>query len=125
MLHILLATTRLDTTHPFVEALSADPQVQLDRTASAGEALEAVRSSAPHLVIIDHKLPDTEPLALVSEILLVNAMTNSAVITPLSEEEFHEASEGLGVLARLPLDPGRDDAVRLLSQLRKILGLAN
>lgn len=125
MLHILLATTRLEATHPFVETLSADPQVRLDRASSAVEVLHAVHSAAPDLVIIDHKLPDAEPLALVSEILLVNAMTNSAVVSPLSEEEFHEASEGLGVLASLPLDPSKDDALQLLDRLRKILGLAN
>ena len=125
MLHILLATTRLETTHPFVETLSADSQVQLDLAASATEVIEAVRASAPHLVIIDYKLPDAEPLSLISEIVMVNAMVNSAVVSPLSEQEFHEASEGLGVLACLPVDPGKNDATRLLKGLRKILGVGS
>ncbi len=125
MLHILLATTRLETTHPFVETLSADSQVQLDRAASAAEVIEAVRASAPHLVIIDYKLPDAESLGLVSKILMVNAMVNSAVVSPLSEQEFHEASEGLGVLSHLPLEPGKTDATRLLKGLRKILGVGS
>ncbi|MCK8603631.1 response regulator [Desulfoferrobacter suflitae] len=125
MLHILLATTRLAAEHPFVAALTAAPQVRLTRTASAAEVLKAVRQSAPHLIILDHQLPDGDPLELVAKILTLNAMINSAVVSPLSDEEFHEASEGLGILARLPLDPGKDDAVELVGRLRRILGLAS
>jgi len=45
------------------------------------------------------------------------------VVTPLSEEEFHEASEGLGVLGRLPVEPGASDAAELLRRLRTVLGI--
>ena len=82
----------------------------------------AVRTSPPHLVIIDANLPDTPPLELVQKLLMVNAMVNTAVISPLAEEEFHEASEGLGVLCRLPLEPGTAEAADLLRKLRKLLG---
>jgi len=125
MLHILLATTRLESTHPFVRALLEDTQVRLDGAASAAEVLQVVRTSPPHLVIVDHQLPDAESLGLVSKILTVNAMVNSAVVSPLSEQEFHEASEGLGVLACLPVEPGTSDATRLLKGLRKILGVGS
>ena len=41
---------------------------------------------------------------------MVNAMVNTAVVSPLSDEEFHEVSEGLGILGRLPNEPGMSDA---------------
>jgi hypothetical protein len=59
----------------------------------------------------------------VPELLMVNAMVNTAVVSPLSDQEFHEASEGLGVLARLPLMPDKRDAARLLHKLRQLFGL--
>ena len=90
---------------------------------SGAEALETAEASAPHLVIIDTGLPDYEPLELVQKLLMVNAMVNTAVVSPLSEEEFHEASEGLGVLARLPGEPGETDAADLLDKLRMVLGV--
>lgn len=121
-MRILLVTTRLETIRSFAEALSADSQVHLDRASSGAEALNAVRASSPDLVVIDWKLPDTEPLGLVSELLMENAMVNTAVISRLSEEEFHEAAEGLGVLARLPVEPDTDDAAELLDRLRKVIG---
>ncbi len=125
MLDIILATARPEAMPAFVKALSSATEVHLKRVHSGTEALAAVRTSCPHLVIVDADLPDTDPLDLVQRLLLVNAMVNTAVISPLSEEEFHEKSEGLGVLVRLPVEPGSGDAADLLHKLRKILGLGS
>ncbi|MBU4191068.1 MAG: response regulator, partial [Proteobacteria bacterium] len=120
MLHIVLATNRPKAMQAFAAALSANPAVNLQRFISGAEALEAARTTAPHLVIIDADLPDTAPLELVQKLLMVNAMVNTAVVSPLSEEEFNEASEGLGVLGRLPNEPGESDAADLLHKLRTV-----
>ena len=125
MLRIVLATARQEAIHPFAEGLASDPEVRLEQVSSGAEALGAVRTDSPHLVIIDSALPDTESLSLVKDLLMVNAMVNTAVVSPLSDQEFHEASEGLGVLARLPLAPGKSDAAELLRKLRQVLGLTN
>jgi DNA-binding response OmpR family regulator len=125
MLRILLVSARQETIHPFAEGLSSDPEVRLEKVTSGAEALIAVRTASPHLAIIDSELPDSKPLSLVQELVMVNAMVNTAVISPLSDEEFHEASEGLGVLASLPLMPGKTDATELLRKLRQVLGLLN
>jgi DNA-binding NarL/FixJ family response regulator len=122
MLRIVLATARPQAFQAFAEALSSNPKVQLEIVGSGAEALEATRSAAPELVIIDTGLADNEPLELVQKLLVVNAMVNSAVVSPLTEEEFHEASEGLGVLGRVPQEPGRKDAADLLDKLRTVLG---
>ena len=107
----------------FAAALSSNPDVNLHRVISGAEALEAARTTAPHLVIIDADLPDTAPLDLVQKLLMVNAMVNTAVVSPLSDEEFHEASEGLGILGRLADEPGESDAAGLLTKLRTVLGV--
>ena len=122
MLHIVLATTRPEVRHAFAAAQALDPEVHLQQVVSGADALEAARASAPHLVVIDSGLPDTESLGLVQKLLMVNAMVNTAVVSPLADAEFHEASEGLGILGRLPVDPGIKDIVDLLHQLRKVLG---
>ena len=122
MIHILLATTRPESLRSFSEALSSDPEVRMEQVASGADAMRGVRTSSPHLVVIDHELPDIKPLSLVSELLMVNAMVNTAIVSPLSEQELHEAAEGLGVLARLPIEPEGSDAAELLHKLRKVLG---
>jgi DNA-binding NarL/FixJ family response regulator len=123
MLNILLTTARPEVLRSFTEALSSDPEVRLEQVASAADALKAVRTSSPHLAVIDFELPDARPLDLVSELLMIDAMVSTAVMSLLSEEEFHEVSEGLGVLARLPAEPETGDAAELLGKLRGIIGL--
>jgi len=122
MLRIVLATNRLEAMPAFVEALSSNPEVDLQHVVSGAEALETARASAPHLVIIDTGLADCAPLELARNLLRVNAMVNTVVASPLTEEEFHEASEGLGVLGRLPQEPGESDAAEVLHRLNKVLG---
>jgi DNA-binding NarL/FixJ family response regulator len=123
MLRILLVTARQKIIHPFAEGLASSPEVHLEQLGSGAEALSAVRSHPPHLVIIDSELPDMGPLSLVQELLMVNAMVNTAVVSPLSDQEFHEASEGLGIMASLPLMPGKQAAAELLHKLRQLLGV--
>ena len=122
MLNVVLATARPKIWQRFEETLLSDPGVQLNQVASGADALKAVGAAPPHLVIIDADLPDAGPLELVQRLLTVNALVNTAVVSPLTDEEFHEASEGLGVLTRLPLEPGGLEATELLSKLRLVLG---
>lgn len=124
MLRIVLTTSRPNTIQAFTAALATNPEVDLKCVVSGAEALEAARTPAPHLVIIDSHLPDTAPLDLVQKLLLVNAMVNTAVVSSLSDEEFHEVSEGLGVLGRVPEKPGRSDADDLLHKLKSLLGVS-
>ena len=121
MLLIVLASARPEALLAFAAAIASDPEVQLKQVATGAEALEAGRTLSPHLMVIDY-LPDTEPLSLVQKLLMVNAMVNTAVVSPLADEEFHEASEGLGILGRLPVEPGIGEATDLLQKLRRVLG---
>ena len=123
MLNIILASARPEAMPDFVQALTSEAQVHLNQVHSGAQALAAVQAAAPHLVIIDSELPDINPLGLVQKLLLINAMVNTAVISPLAEDQFHEQSEGLGVLSSLPMTPDAGDAAALLRKLRQILGL--
>jgi DNA-binding NarL/FixJ family response regulator len=122
MLRIVVATDRPQALQAFTTALSSNPEVRLKCVGTGAEALEAVRVSAPQLVIIDKNLCDSNPLELVRKLLKVNAMVNTAVVSSLSEDEFHAVSEGLGVLGRLPAEPGEQDVVDLLRRLKTVLG---
>jgi DNA-binding response OmpR family regulator len=121
MLHIILVTLRREIFHSFVECLSSDPEVCLEQVTSGAEALGIVRTESPHLVIVDSEVPDTDPLGLVREMISANAMVNTAVVSALSDREFHEAAEGFGILCRLPLDPGPGETEGLLKKLRSVL----
>ena len=123
MLHILLVTVRQEIIHSFVEGLCSDPEVRLDQVTSGTEALSIVHTKCPHLVVVDCEPPDTDSLDLVREMISANAMVNTAVVSPISDTDFHNKSEGLGVLSRLPPEPGGNDSKILLQKLRGVLGL--
>jgi hypothetical protein len=48
-------------------------------------------------------------------------MVNCAAVSSLVSEDFHEQSEGLGILMQLPVRPGQEHAEILLGKLKSIL----
>jgi len=123
MLKIILVSSRQKTLKPFINALQSDQDVSLDLQDSPDAVLDQVRQQAPHLVIIDDHLEEMVPQDLAMELLQVNALVNIAMISSMAEEEFHEATEGLGLLPRLPSPPGAEEAPVLLGRLREMPGL--
>ncbi|HML61609.1 MAG TPA: hypothetical protein PKD41_11995 [Solidesulfovibrio sp.] len=100
----------------FLDALS-DAGHAVHVVATAEDAAKAVADAAPQLCVVDAGLPDADPFALVARIMRQNAMVNTAVVSTLSDEDFHEAGEGLGILMRLPPAPGQTEADALLTAL--------
>jgi len=114
---IVLATTRPDELAAFSKTLADKTGQDVDVASSGAAALERVSAKSPALVVIDENLPDHKPLDLVREILMVSAMTLTAVVTSMSEEDFHEAAEGYGVLMALPANPAAQDGTELANRL--------
>ncbi len=118
-MRILIASSRPEALDDFASMLSATG-AKTETVASGAAALESVKAEAPTLVVIDAVLPDYEPLKLASALLTVNAFINTAVVSSMSEEAFHEASEGLGILTSLPDPPGVGDASALFGKLKRL-----
>ena len=122
MLQILIASP--DRT--FLSELSSrmeNGQAEITRTGSGGKAFSNVQQQAFDLFIADEDLGDMTGLACIEKIVFMNPMLNCAVVSALSEENFHEASEGLGILMPLPKHPGQTETEKLLERLKSILDL--
>jgi DNA-binding response OmpR family regulator len=117
---IVLATTRPEALTPFTKALADETGQDVAVAPSGTVALEWVAAKKPVLVVIDEGLPDHEPLRLVREIMMVSAMTLTAVVTSMDEEEFHDKAEGYGVLMPLPPIPAAEDGVELAKRMSGI-----
>ena len=72
------------------------------------------------LVIVDEQLNDMSGIAFINQMIKVSPLANTALVSTLAADEFHEATEGLGVLMQLPLQPQKKDAEALLAVLEKI-----
>jgi DNA-binding response OmpR family regulator len=117
-MQIMIASPRRDALQNFIESLANEPDIDVSLVNSAEDALAFLRTEAPELVVIDEALPDMKPLELATALVQANAMINTAVITSLSGKEFHEQSEGLGVLCGVASPPGRDEALAVVAKLR-------
>ncbi len=88
---------------------------------SCEEAMAKAGEQTFDLVVVDETLADVTGLACVERLVKSNPLLNCAAITSLSSDDFHEASEGMGVLMGLPHCPGKDDVKKLLDHLNAVM----
>jgi len=120
MKHILLITSPQKKFTEFVDGLTRERTVEVIRTNSSKAALEGLSDATPDLVIIDEEVGGTPGLKIAHDILMKNAMVNQVLVSSLSSDEFHEASEGLGIMLQLPPEPDAAQAEIVLKTLRKM-----
>ena len=106
-----------------VDRLRREQGVQLVPAATGAAGLAQLQGRAVDLVIVDEQLDDMSGIEFVEQFVKVNPLANTAIVGSLPEDEFHEATEGLGVLMQLPPRPQERDAENLLAILAKISGL--
>jgi len=123
MIKILLITPERDPFSEFAGVLKQKDDVELSRAATGQEALEAISDNPVDLVVVNENIGDMTGIEFMKKLLQINPMINSAAVSPLAPEEFHEASEGLGVLMQLPVDPGEFEAEDLLKRLKNLKDL--
>ena len=117
---IAMVTAREDGLAAFRAGLE-DRGARVECHRDTWDFLQAARSRTWELVIVDGLyLPFHD---ILESLLELNASLNTAVITDLEAEAFHEVCEGLGVLCSLPARPSASEVEPLLARLRGIGGL--
>ena len=125
MLKVLLVSPDKDSLSGLASALMEHRDVDLLWAESGETALDIASDTTIDLVVADERLGDTTGLEFAGALLSVNPMINCACVSRLSSEKFHEASEGLGIMAQLPIRPGKAHAESLLYRLRQIKNLTS
>jgi len=120
MLKLLLVSPDEGSLSGLASALMEHGDVDLSWTESGETALDIVSDTAIDLVVTEERLGDMTGLEFARRLLSVNPMINCASVSRLSSENFHEVSEGLGLMAQLPIQPGKEDAEELLQRLRNL-----
>lgn len=124
MLKLLLVTPDQKNFSDFAKALAGNNDVELTWADYGQKALEMVAVTPVDLVVTDENLGDMTGLRLAFQLLYVNPMVNCSVVSSLTAEQFHEASEGLGLLAQMPPRPDSDHAEELLRRLKDLKNIA-
>ena len=123
MIKILLVTSEREPFSEFARVLKQRDDVELSWVATGQEVLESISDNPVDLVIVNENIGDMTGIEFMKKLLPINPMINYAAVSPLAPEEFHEASEGLGVLVQLPVAPGKLDAENLLKRLDDLKNL--
>lgn len=124
-LKVMLVGQDKENLADLASALMQHDDVALYWAESGENALRQVADATVDLVITDEKIGDMTGLDFAARLVAVNPMINCALISQLSPEKFHEVSEGLGVLAQLPVHSGPEHAKALLQRLKNIKNLTS
>ena len=122
---LILVASNKNALSDLASALEKQGDVDVSWATSGSNALDCVSDAAYDLVITDEILEDMTGLELAGRLLRVSPMIHCASVSTLPSEEYHEKSEGLGLMDPLPDRPGEEDAERLLQDLRRIKGYLN
>jgi DNA-binding response OmpR family regulator len=117
---VLLVTPAPGSLATLSAALLAMPGVKVSWETSGERALAAASESRPDLIVVDEQVRGMSAQSLINRLLLWDAMVNTAVVSGRPSEEFHEVYEGLGIMAQLPLHPGRAEAESLMQRLGEL-----
>ena len=100
-------------------------EITTEWTDSGSKALSIIDAKHFDLVVIDEKLSDMTGLLFAKKLVSVNPIINCALVSSLSAKNFHNVSEGLGIIMQLPPLPNKEDAEKLFEHLSCILNLSS
>ncbi|MBU4176151.1 MAG: response regulator [Desulfobacteraceae bacterium] len=125
MIHVVLVSSDKDFFADLASNMGKNVNLNISRAKSGGNALSMISVNSFELVVTDESLSDMTGLKFVEKLVSINPMINCAAVSSLSSEDFHAATEGLGILMQLPPRPDKIHAENLLQYLNNILNITN
>jgi DNA-binding response OmpR family regulator len=120
---ILILTNDTDKFADMVKAPSAESKCHIRWANTISAARFAASETRVDLMIIDESVAGKSGFEIAREIIALNALINLALVSSLSDEQFHEAGEGLGIMARLSPAPSKTEAEKLIADLNGLSAL--
>jgi DNA-binding NtrC family response regulator len=124
MVNILIATPDKNSLLEFSRGFGNN-DIEVTWVKGCAEVELEIAENKFDLLIVDEILSDIKGLECIKKIVMENPFLNTAAISSLSAKDFHEASEGLGVLMEIPTNPGAEHGEKLLDYLNNILNITN
>ncbi len=112
-----------DSLHVLEQSLAEHERFTVARAESPDQVFSAVENDQVDVVIADDQVLGTSGLEFLRQLVKRNPFVNCALVSSLYPDEFHEATEGLGVFMQLPLSPGSQTAADICTHLEKIYRL--
>jgi len=123
MFKVILTTRSHTNLAGLASVFEVNKDVHVFWAASGSQTLDRASETHVDLVVTDENLGDMTGLELVERLLKLNPMINCALVSPLSSRDFHNTTEGLGLMAQLSPRPKEEAGEELLNKLKKLKGL--
>ena len=104
----------------FVIPLQEDNRIAVEYVTSAKDALGILSCRGAEVVIAAADLADSKGIELVQTIARTHPLVNIALMSSLSPEDFHEATEGLGLFMQISDNPGQAEGYQMITRLNSI-----
>jgi CheY-like chemotaxis protein len=124
MLKLLIITPDASGFADFARELTETGRLEIFWAETGVQALALLTRDPVDLVVADESLKDMTGLAFAEKLVSLNPMINCALVSSRPADEFHEISEGLGILAQLTPTPDRNQARNLIRHLENIFSLS-
>lgn len=125
MMKFLLVSERPENLNNLDKGLLKCPDAQVLTATSSEAALAVIADKPVDLVIVDEQISGLPGKRFVEKMITMNPMINTAIVSSLSEHDFHEDTEGLGVLMQIPINPEESVAATVIERLGKVISLYN
>lgn len=124
-INVLLVCDGPDALKDLERGLGRCPDTCVIRAKSGHASLGLIAESSARidLVVVDQSVEGQPGLRWVEQTVAVNPMVNTALVSELSDDDFHEYTEGLGVLMRIPPDSDETTATQVVKRLSKVISL--
>lgn len=86
-------------------------------------ALERISFQEIDLVIVAEELPDSSGCDFIETLTKINPFIPTTMMSDMAHDDFHEKTEGLGVLMQLSLTPDEGEITKLLNHIENIAKL--
>ena len=124
-LNVILLSKEASTLASVASVLKGQRRFQVSCLASAGEVWAYLQGNKLDVAVVSDVLQDCTGLQFIKNLVAKNPFVNCALTSPLSTDEFHEATEGYGVFMQLPVNPSADAAYEMIERLDKIYELVD
>ena len=121
MKSVVIVSPEAEKWDAFASVLGNQCQMNVAQAHSAAEAIAVAKEKKPVAMVIDQDLGDMTGINLVPELIQINALINIALVSDQSEEDFHEVTEGLGIMMKLSPHPDAQAAVAFSERLAGVI----
>ncbi len=119
-MNILLVYNKKDSLKQLQEALEKEEGLNIHTASTIEQAVKLVGDGAVEVAVLDEEINGQSCIDGANALVKANALVNCALVSKLDGHDFHEATEGLGILMPLTSPPTAEDAANLLEKLKKI-----